>query len=175
MSHVCRPALILRSGLGIVMLLAACAEPVDPSGPASARWTKIKDEIRRKFPLVQHVGTERVRQLLRTDGLQLLDVRRADEFAVSHLEGAVSIPLDGTLEKRMSDLDRDRPVLVYCSVGYRSAMAAERLRKAGFKNVSNYLGSIFAWHNRGLPVYDAAGVTRRVHPYDASWGELLRR
>ena len=146
----------------------------DPD-PAPERWRKLEAEVRAKFPSVQHVGTERVRELLHTRDLQLVDVRRADEFAVSHLEGAINLPLDEGFAKQAAGLDRKRPVLLYCSVGYRSAVAAEQLREAGFADVSNYLGSIFAWHHRGLPVYDEDGVTKRVHPYDASWGELLRR
>lgn len=167
--------MITRTFLGLTCLLAACAEQITSPDPAPQRWKEVKTEVREKFPGVRHVGTERVRQLIQTEGLQLIDVRRADEYSVSHLEGAINLPLDDGFAKRLSSLDRELPVLLYCSVGYRSAMAAEQMRKAGFADVSNYLGSIFAWHNKGLPVYDDAGPTKRVHPYDASWGELLRK
>jgi 3-mercaptopyruvate sulfurtransferase SseA len=59
--------------------------------------------------------------------------------------------------------------VLYCSVGYRSSMAAEQLAKLGYTDVQNLEGSLFAWANAGHPLEGGD----RVHPYDAKWGELL--
>lgn len=104
----------------------------------------------------------------------LLDAREPDEYAVSHLAGAVHCGydhFDGTL---LDTFDKSRPVVVYCSIGYRSEKIAQKLKKAGFANVSNLYGSIFEWVNRGYPVVDASGqTTRRLHTYNRAWGRWV--
>jgi phage shock protein E len=65
-------------------------------------------------------------------GATLLDVRTPEEFASGHPDGAVLIPVS-ELAARIGELPRDRPVVVYCRSGRRSAAAAEQLRTAGFE------------------------------------------
>ena len=67
----------------------------------------------------------------------VLDVREHQEFAIGHVDGANNIPLH-SLRDRMSELPRDREILVYCAVGHRSYYASRALRLNGFsaKNVS---------------------------------------
>ena len=73
---------------------------------------------------------------------------------------------------RQSEFDT---VVVYCSVGYRSAAMVERLMKLGVKNAFNLEGSIFEWANSGKPVVNDQGMTKGVHPYNDYWGQLLKR
>lgn len=73
---------------------------------------------------------------LKADGAQVVDVRTRAEFASGHAGGSVNIPLD-QLEARLSELDKDRPVLVCCATGSRSAFAKSVLQAAGFANVHN--------------------------------------
>ncbi len=80
----------------------------------------------------------------------LLDVRGFDEFAAGRAEGAACIPLPD-LERRAGDLPTDRPVLVMCQSGGRSAVAAERLRALGMDNVTDVQGGFNAWRGAGLP------------------------
>ncbi len=80
----------------------------------------------------------------------LLDVRGFDEFAAGHAEGAVCIPL-ADLERRAGDLPTDRPVMVMCQSGGRSAIAAERLRALGMDNIKDVQGGFNAWSQAGLP------------------------
>jgi len=67
----------------------------------------------------------------------LLDVREPQEFALDHVEGAVNIPLH-SLRGKMSELPRDKEILVYCAVGQRSYYASRALRLNGFqaRNIS---------------------------------------
>jgi rhodanese-related sulfurtransferase len=106
----------------------------------------------------------------------LLDVRRADEFAVSRIAGARNVPVgDGFAARvRALGIDTNRPVMLYCSVGYRSSQAAQALQEAGFPDVANLEGSLFAWANSGRPLAGPSGSASHVHPYDREWGELLR-
>lgn len=81
-------------------------------------------------------------------GADLVDVRSPAEFADGHLVGAVNVPLDQLGDPpEVFGSDRARPLVVYCRSGARSAMAARRLRKAGFRQVFD-LGPMDAWPER---------------------------
>lgn len=69
-------------------------------------------------------------------GALILDVRSVDEFEDEHYEGAVNIPLH-ILPARLSELDRNRAVVLYCASGARSSMGARLLKEAGFSDVTN--------------------------------------
>jgi rhodanese-related sulfurtransferase len=103
----------------------------------------------------------------------LIDARKPEEFEVSHLAGAKRA---GSLQEALGILSgevKDRPIVVYCSVGYRSSSLAAALIGKGFTRVYNLEGSIFEWANEGRPVYSHGKRVRRVHPYDDEWGRLL--
>ncbi|MDX2286672.1 MAG: rhodanese-like domain-containing protein [Bacteroidia bacterium] len=105
-----------------------------------------------------------------------LDARAYREFEVSHIPGAVWVGYDDFDLARVEGLDRSRPVVVYCSVGYRSEKVSEKLLAAGFTQVSNLYGGIFEWCNQGRPVVNAAGApTEQVHAYNRKWGIWVSR
>ena len=83
-------------------------------------------------------------------GAFLLDVRGFDEFAAGHAAGASCIPLPD-LERRAGEIPSNRPVLVMCQSGGRSALAAERLRALGMDNITDIQGGFHAWREAGLP------------------------
>ena len=72
-------------------------------------------------------------------GLQLVDVRNPSECEGGTLDGAVNLPLPNLLD-RLDELDPDRPTIVYCAGGYRSATAASLLRAKGFTTVADVYG-----------------------------------
>jgi len=82
-------------------------------------------------------------------GALLLDVRTPQEFAAGHLDGAVNIPVQ-QLEARLSELaaKKDRPIVVYCRSGARSASAAKLLAAAGHSRVFD-LGAMSSWKRPG--------------------------
>jgi len=103
-----------------------------------------------------------------------LDAREAVEYEVSHLPGAINIGYDRLSLKPVKNVDKSRPVVVYCTVGYRSERAAKKLRKKGFTNVYNLYGSIYAWKLAKLPLEDATGKpTERLHTYNEKWGSFV--
>ena len=67
-----------------------------------------------------------------------LDVRSPEEFAEGHVQGAINIPVD-EMEARWQELEpyRDRPIVVYCRSGRRSARAIEILAQHGFTQLEN--------------------------------------
>lgn len=103
----------------------------------------------------------------------LLDARQPEEYAVSHLQGAQQIDPKVPDLSILTAISQDQPIVVYCSVGYRSARVADQLQQAGFTQVYNLEGSIFQWANEGYPVWQSDRPTDRVHPYDRMWGLLL--
>lgn len=80
----------------------------------------------------------------------VIDVRTPEEYVQGHLKGAINIPLSD-LPPRIEALEQNRPILVYCQTGYRSAQASSILVKAGFTKVYNLEGGIIAWINSGYP------------------------
>jgi glyoxylase-like metal-dependent hydrolase (beta-lactamase superfamily II) len=85
------------------------------------------------------------------DSLQILDVRRSPEWDAGHVPEAIFGTLSH-LDSQMENLDRNRPVAVYCKSGYRSTIAASLLQRAGFSRVINTIGGFDAWQSAGLPL-----------------------
>ena len=94
----------------------------------------------------ENVDVDRFEHIIKSDSVQLLDVRKLDEFTEGHISGALNIDVLTTsfLSNALSKLDKKRPCAVYCRSGKRSAMAAALLAKEGF-TVTNLLGGIIAW------------------------------
>jgi rhodanese-related sulfurtransferase len=108
--------------------------------------------------------------------LVILDTRSPSEYRVSHIQGAQLADYDHFSEKLVARIDRNQPVVVYCSVGYRSERIGEKLKQLGFKQVQNLYGGLFEWVNQGYPVVVTDNVvTDRVHTYNADWGKWLRK
>jgi rhodanese-related sulfurtransferase len=111
----------------------------------------------------------------------LLDARAPEEYAASHLPGAMRVDPDASPETlaaevaALRDPGGERPMVVYCSVGVRSARVADRLQHAGLGEVYNLEGSIFRWAEEGRPLVRDGERVHTVHPYDALWGLLLPR
>jgi rhodanese-related sulfurtransferase len=106
----------------------------------------------------------------------MLDARAYREYEVSHIASAEWVGYDDFDISRVSHLDKSQPVVVYCSVGYRSEKVTEQLMNAGFTNVSNLYGGIFEWVNHGNPLVDVSGQpTEKIHAYSKSWGVWLSK
>ncbi len=92
----------------------------------------------------------------RPDAPLLLDVRSPEEFAAGHVPGAVNIPHD-QVAQRLSEIDRQRWVLVYCQSGRRAGMAEGVLAGASF-DVRQVEGSWARWKADGRPVQTPAAT-----------------
>ena len=90
-----------------------------------------------------NISTAQAHELV-SQGARLIDVRSPGEFSGGHIDGARNIPV-GEIAGRAGELGApDKPIIVYCASGTRSAMAARTLRSAGFSKVYN-LGSMTNW------------------------------
>lgn len=142
----------------------------------SLTWRAVDRMISSEFPDVSMIATDSLATRLSDSSAVrpvLLDARSADEYAVSHLPGARRIDPTAETFPQLDSLSRDRPIVVYCSVGYRSARVASRLQSQGFTHVANLRGSIFQWANEGRAVVRDGRPVSAVHPYDSTWGRLL--
>ncbi len=106
--------------------------------------------------------------------LVLLDVRNPEEQALSQLRGAQALD-PGSPNIAGLRIPEDAKVVVYCSIGYRSAAIIEDLERAGIRNVYNLEGGLFDWANQDRPIYRGGERVDRVHPFNRLWGLLLRR
>lgn len=110
----------------------------------------------------------------------LLDIRESEEYAVSHLPGALRVSPDASLSevrRTLGVVPRGKPVLLYCSVGRRSSIMVERVREGlladGVSEVASLRGGIFTWAIEGRALVNASGPTRQVHAFDSCWAKLL--
>lgn len=139
-------------------------------------WLELKRSIRAEFPGVPQITTEELAEWLNDPSREppvLLDARDPKEFALSHLRNAHLAPDAATAVRVVGDAKPNPPIVVYCSVGYRSSRLAKDLMDRGFANVANLEGSIFQWANEERPVYQGLERVERVHPFDNTWGRLL--
>lgn len=137
-------------------------------------WDAVDAKIAREYPAVQSVSATELQELFTRDAASaplVFDVREPAEFAVSRLATARNLDSGAAIAAAVPD--RDAPIVVYCSVGYRSARVANELQQLGFTNVRNMHHSLFGWANAGYPLVNANGDTSLVHPYNRAWGELL--
>jgi rhodanese-related sulfurtransferase len=105
--------------------------------------------------------------------IHLYDTRTRQEFDVSHIPGAIWIGENDTLSY---NAEGTLPVVVYCSIGYRSGKAGERLLQAGYPRVYNLNGGIFHWVNSGRKVVNNKGVTTdSIHGYSPLWGRWINK
>lgn len=156
-----RPALVFA----LFASLAGCVRDLG--------WTAVERMIAARYPGTPTISTDSLAARLDAASPLLLDVRTEEEFAVSHLAGARRVEPNDALPPWLDALERDTPIVAYCSVGIRSAALVERLREAGFTRAGNLRGSIFRWANEGRPVVRGDSVVREVHPYSRRWGRLL--
>jgi thioredoxin 1 len=119
-------------GTTLAVMLYACTQAQSTSAKFSA--TEFADKIKN------------------TPEAQLVDVRTKGEFKGGHIANASNVELSSPDFKDMAAaLDKDKPVLVYCLSGGRSAKAAEYFRKEGFKEVYEMPGGMMEWRSKNLP------------------------
>jgi rhodanese-related sulfurtransferase len=177
-----------REVLTSAILLTAATRPAAAQGsvwpdPTDQRVTldDVDAAIDRIFGIPRMACAE-LQAAMANRAVSLIDVREPEEFAVSHLPGALvvdpALRADVFLAEAPSRLGGKPPVF-YCSVGIRSARLLHSLDwdLTNLPGPAYYLsGGLFRWLAEGRTLIDADGqVTRRVHPKDERWARLLVR
>lgn len=140
----------------------------------ASAWTAL---VSAGYPSVRWVDPETLERWMKDpgdNGLVLLDVRDPEEQALSHLPGAQHVNASRP-DLLALDIPRDATVVVYCSVGLRSAAIVDDLEATGVQNVYNLKGGIFDWANRDRPIVRGHEPASEVHSYNGFWGMLLRK
>lgn len=109
--------------------------------------------ISKRLSGARHVSTFEAVQLINRKDAVVIDVREASEFKGARLSNSRNIPL-GQLENKIQDLEKfkDRPIVVLCQGGNKSASAIGLLKKAGFAEAVALAGGLQAWQQAGMPV-----------------------
>ena len=154
----------------LILAMASCAEE---AGQGEAEFQGMLDDLLSgSVPMID--SKTLAKRLDESPEMLLLDAREREEYEVSHLKDALWVGHKKFDPATVKDLDRAKPVVIYCSVGYRSEKIGEKLKELGFKEVRNLRGGIFDWANLGLPIEDQSGEsTQSVHPYNRRWGKWL--
>jgi rhodanese-related sulfurtransferase len=117
----------------------------------SPRFEKLVDDARTR---VREVDVHCVKAMLdRGEDFDLIDVREESEFAAGHLPRAVHLGkgvIERDIETKVPDLER--PLILYCGGGYRSALAADAIQKMGYRNVISMDGGFRGWREAGYPL-----------------------
>lgn len=151
--------------LWLVPGLLFCQQKTEPEF-----YSMLDDMYKKTVPLI-HADEVKKKGLTQ---YFVLDTRESKEYAVSHIPGAVDAGYDHFDPKIVADITKDQPILVYCSVGYRSERIGEKLKSMGYTKVYNLYGGIFDWKNKGNTVVDPSGKpTEKVHTYNFQWSQWL--
>ncbi len=110
------------------------------------------------------------------DKYYIIDTRKKEEYDLSHLPNAALYyyKID---DKSLEQIPKDKPIVVYCSIGVRSELLGERLKKKGY-TVYNLYGGLFEWANRDNQVVfcdknNQEQVTNTIHQYNFVWGKWM--
>ena len=151
-------------------------------------WESVDRNIDSEFPATEFISTDALVQQYRQSRsdipavqagiptidagtLVIIDVREPEEFQVSHLENALNLETAVSISQLITD--KRARIVVYCSVGYRSARVAASLKELGYTQVQNLHHSIFEWASKGYPLVNQSGETDKVHPFNRAWGSLV--
>ena len=97
------------------------------------------------------ISSAEAKKLLAKGNIFLLDVRTPQEFSQARLSGAVLIPT-GEFERRINEVPKNKPILVYCAVGSRSKSVADLLTQRGYKEIYHMTDGIVGWYRNGFPI-----------------------
>lgn len=112
--------------------------------------TLVNDALTR----VDEISADEVKEKLDNDeDFTLLDVREQHEWESAHIAGAEYLG-KGVIERDIEEEvpDQEEEIVLYCGGGYRSALAADNLKKMGYRNVSSLEGGFRTWTEAGLPI-----------------------
>lgn len=162
----------MRLFLSLVLCLLSLpllptAEAADAGLSNQAKKRRIAQLYRSYKPKLGQFPEMTVKELLQAQRkgrpLTLVDARDKNEQRVSTLPGAILAH-----KLRQATLPNHHLVVVYCTIGYRSAQLVQALRRRGL-NAVNLVGGVLSWTHAGQPLRRDGKPTRRLHVYGATW------
>lgn len=155
--------------IGAMVFLWSSTQMSGQNTVSSAAFSdKINSYLEFSIPVVS------VKEAHQLKDVVFLDAREIEEYEVSHLPAAKYIGYKNMDDAVLKQVPKDKRIVVYCSIGYRSEKIGEKLKKKGFTRVYNLYGSIFEWANEGYALEDKTGQpTKRVHVYNKQWSKWM--
>lgn len=108
----------------------------------------------------------------------ILDAREQSEYNISHIKDAIFVGYDHfNLDQTLQHIThKTQAIVVYCSLGVRSEIIANRIKRAGYTNVKNLYGGIFEWKNNDFEVYNSKNKkTDSIHAFSKTWSKWLSK
>jgi thioredoxin 1 len=124
---------------GLIYFFIAGILPIAGQVPDSLKYQSLKPN-------------DFLQRYIKTDSSILIDVREPFEFKSNRIKGAINIPASGNLEKAADSLNKEFSLFIYCTSGFRSSNAAQKLYDKGFRKLYNLEGGMIAWRKDGLSV-----------------------
>ena len=120
---------------------------------------------------LERVDALEAEKLLSKNSYTILDVRDENEFEVSHINGALRYE-----EHLLENLDPNKPLLVYCTIGVRSNRLAKSLADLGFKKIIELKDGLIGWSNAQLPMVNSSNdTTDSIHVYNQYFSTFLKK
>jgi rhodanese-related sulfurtransferase len=153
-------ALTATFGIGAPSVNAASPNDAEKRQRVEAMYA----DYRKDFPGIKEIDAEAAIELLSDPGVVFVDVRNPKEQAVSMIPGAI------TDTQFMDQLDqyRDKRVIAYCTISYRSGKLAAKLQKKGI-SVTNLKGGLLGWVHAGGPLVQDNQPVQTLHVYGRKW------
>jgi len=143
-------------------------------GPRQSYHDMLKTYYKNTVETIQPANL--YKKILKEEKMYILDTREPSEYSVSSIKGAIKVGYDKFDIKSTNLFDKDALIIVYCTIGARSELIGEKLKKDGFKNVYNLYGGLVYWKNQGYTVVDSNGkATKNIHVYSKEWGKWLKK
>ncbi len=127
------------------------------------------------FP-IPAISVKEFKKMLKNEKVYVLDAREKGEFNISHIKGAKLIGHKNLNKNALNGILKNATIVVYCTIGVRSEQVGARLKKMGYTNVYNLLGSIIEWVNQDNSIIDSGNKpTQKVHVYTDDYGQWLTK
>lgn len=118
----------------------------------SQKFVELVNDALTRIPEIS--AEEVAKKLEMKEDFVLVDTREKEEYEAGHLPNAIYLSkgvIERDIEQHVPDLDKE--IVLYCGGGYRSALAADNLKKMGYKNVKSQAGGWREWNEKGFEIH----------------------
>ncbi len=158
---------VLAAVLVLNLMALPCLGEEVSDAELLAKIETMYQDYRQDFPNIGEVTAQKLTEWISLRNVVLVDVRKPAERAVSQLPNSIT---KNDLEASL-DSFTNRPIVVYCTIGYRSGNFTKDLKKKGVK-AYNLEGGILAWVHHGGTVEHDGSPVQKVHVYGKRWSLL---
>ncbi len=144
---------LLLGTLSFICILAMATPVASAGSMPQTQLSEVIEHFLTSLPSDYYAiaNTEALKNIIKNDNAALIDVRQPSEYNSGHIPNAINIPLQ-TLIANLDKIPQDRPVVLYCTTGYRTAMGVMTLQMLGRTNVHGFPPSIQGWKAAGEPL-----------------------